>query len=125
MWLFTTFGFFSIVEKAGDRPGATLTVRARARGDLQVLKREYLPQLGTLTMKRSADYRYRATVKKAALAAAMRSIVTDINYADFKDAVCDRQGPAREEVYLGIWEAARRIQERPRTRVDRRRAIAS
>ena len=35
MWLVTNFGFFSVVQKKDDD---ILTVRARARGDLETLK---------------------------------------------------------------------------------------
>lgn len=42
MWLFTTFGFFSIIEK---EKGDVLTVRARVRADLDRLRECYLPSL--------------------------------------------------------------------------------
>ena len=35
MWLVTTNGFYSIVRKPWDREAGTLTVRARARSDLE------------------------------------------------------------------------------------------
>jgi len=42
MWLFTNFGFFSVVQKPGD---SLLTIRARAAFDLDRLRDEYLPTL--------------------------------------------------------------------------------
>jgi len=32
MWMLTTFGFFSIVEKPEDRAAGRLTIRARVKG---------------------------------------------------------------------------------------------
>ena len=43
MWLFTNFGFFSVVQKPGERD---LTVRSRLRSDLERLRERYLPTLG-------------------------------------------------------------------------------
>ena len=42
MWLFTNFGFFSVVQKNGE---PELTVRSRTQGDLLRLQRHYLPGL--------------------------------------------------------------------------------
>jgi hypothetical protein len=41
MWLFTVFGFFSIVRKSDD---PHLTIRSRTLGDLRRLRNHYLPQ---------------------------------------------------------------------------------
>ena len=46
MWLFTRFGFFSIVRKPGDD---NLTVRARVAADLDALREQYLPELSATT----------------------------------------------------------------------------
>ena len=40
MWLFTTFGFFSAVQKPGDD---FLTIRGRSAKDLDRLREKYLP----------------------------------------------------------------------------------
>ena len=45
MWLFTTSGFFSIVQKTGD---VHLTVWARVAADLDALRQRYLPALPIL-----------------------------------------------------------------------------
>ena len=56
MWLFTTFGFFSVVQK---EPGDDfLTVRARDPKDLDRL-RERVPELGPTELK-GGDYCCRA-----------------------------------------------------------------
>lgn len=48
MWLITPIGFFSIVQKPGDKQNGTLTVRSRVRSDLEALKESYLPGLGQI-----------------------------------------------------------------------------
>ena len=71
MWLITTTGFFSIVEKPWDRAPGTLTVRARARQDLEALKAGSLPELGDITEAADADYRYRAQAPREAVVRAV------------------------------------------------------
>jgi hypothetical protein len=100
MWLTTTFGFFSIVQKSGTKH---LTVRARVRSDLDRLRDRYLPTLTQTIEKAGSDYRYRATVSHADLAAATARIVGDIRYDNFKSEVESVQGHARESVYARVW----------------------
>jgi hypothetical protein len=100
MWLFTTFGFFSIVQ---DKTNPQYVwVRARAPHDLDILRGRYLPGLTDTVRTPNRDYRYRAWVSKHELAEAMPSIVMDINYTNFKDAVPDH---AHHNAYLGVWGA--------------------
>ncbi len=100
MWLFTTFGFFSIVRKPHD---ADLTVRARVRVDLDALRQRYLPQLAQTKMVSGTDYRYRATVSHVALSAAMAAIVMDLEYDNYKSEVAVAQGAQRAHVYADVW----------------------
>ena len=41
MWLITSIGFFSIVQKPGDKANGTLTVRSRVQSDLAALKQYF------------------------------------------------------------------------------------
>ncbi len=111
MWLVTTFGFFSIVEKPDDRGPGTLTVRARVRGDLAALRAKYLPELGEIEASPERDYAWRARVAKADLAAALGRIALDIDYANFKSEVAHRMGYAREQIYHEVWEAMAALQQ--------------
>jgi hypothetical protein len=106
MWLMTTVGFFSIVRKRGD---TVLTVRARARADLEALRDEYLTSLGPITVGGGSDYPYRARIDAKDLAGAIGRIIEDIDYANFKIAVGERQGPERAHVYGEIWNALRKL----------------
>ncbi|MFW6086420.1 MAG: hypothetical protein ACODAG_04385 [Myxococcota bacterium] len=107
MWLQTTFGFFSIVQKPGE---AGLTVRGRARGDLEQLRERYLGDLGEIRQGEGTDYRYRASASHAAVAEAVQRMVLDIDYGNFKSEVERRAGHERAEVYSKVWKALLTIQ---------------
>lgn len=109
MWLFTSFGFFSVVQKDGE---TGLTVRSRFDGDLEQLRQKYLPTLSPTVVTPDADYRFRASVSHAALAAAMAKIVGDIGYDNFKDCVAKEQGWPRHDVYADVWEVMWKAQKR-------------
>jgi 8-oxo-dGTP pyrophosphatase MutT (NUDIX family) len=102
MWLFTKFGFFSIVRKHPDGP---LTVRSRTRGDLDRLRTHYLPALSPSLPHQGSDYPWRATVDGVHLAQAMGQIVSDMDYDNFKDEVAQSLGVGRAKRYSKIWSA--------------------
>jgi 8-oxo-dGTP pyrophosphatase MutT (NUDIX family) len=105
MWLFTTVGFFSVVQK----PGMTdLTIRTRVREDLDRLRAEYLPELGPTQTTPGNDYPYRALAGHDSLAAALGRLVTDLHYGNFKDAVALKQGSPRSSAYHDVWSAVRK-----------------
>jgi len=102
----TPVGFFSIVLKRGE---TDLTVRARVRGDLEALEKEYLPSLGPIIAGGGTDYPYRARVDPNALAAAIARMVEEIDYSNFKDTVAARQGVERAHVYGEVWSALHKL----------------
>lgn len=106
MWLMTPVGFFSIVRKRGE---TDLTVRARVRGDLEDLEKEYLPSLGPIVAGGGTDYPYRAHVDPNALATAIARMVEEIDYSNFKDTVAAGQGFERAHVYGEVWSALRKL----------------
>lgn len=100
MWLMTTFGFFSVVQKSGTNH---LTIRARVGSDLDNLRERYLPSLSVTQVKPGTDYKYRATVSHQDLGNAMAKIVADVTYHNFKSQVEHTQGLPREKVYARVW----------------------
>jgi len=112
MWLITTTGFYSIVEKPWDREGGTLTVRARAWADLDALRTNGLPELGEVKEDPGADYRFRAQAPRAAVAQAVAAQVDGIDYDNFKSAVRERQGRARATLYHDVWDVLYQIQRK-------------
>lgn len=102
MWLYSVYGFFSVVQKPGDND---LTIRSRVRSDLERLRRRYLPQMSEITESALSDYRFRATAPHAALADAVYLIAQDIDYSDFKSTVGEKQGATRARIYADVWNA--------------------
>jgi len=100
MWLFTNFGFFSVVQK---RDTDFLTVRARVREDLEALRSRYLPSLSATLAKGGTDYPWRATVPHADFAAALGRIALDLHYDNFKNEVALWQGKTRANRYGKVW----------------------
>jgi enoyl-CoA hydratase/carnithine racemase len=76
MWIITKIGFFSIVQKPWSNPNDTLTVKARARTDLENL-RAYLPEMSEIIASEDSDYRYRATADREAVMAMASRIVAN------------------------------------------------
>jgi len=108
MWLFTTIGFFSVVEDP-EHPD-TLKIRARAREDLEALRDQHLPDLEIVESEHT-DYRFRAFVRRDEWEHAVRSLVADIDYPNFKSAVGQRQGHARAGRYAQVWQVMYGLQQ--------------
>jgi hypothetical protein len=106
MWIFTTFGFFSVVQKKPQDD--FLTVRARDPKDLDRLRKN-IPTLGPTELK-GGDYCCRAKVSRAAFAAGLATIASEISYDNFKNAVHKTMGSRRSRIYHDVWTAALQIQ---------------
>ena len=107
MWIMTTFGFFSVVEKEEDRGTKFVTVRARVRRDLEsLLKRSPFFNAKSIVASRPGgvdDYRFRARVDRNELASVIFEALVEIDYDNFKDAVQHRQGQQRSMLYTRVW----------------------
>jgi hypothetical protein len=110
MWLVTTRGFYSVVDK-GDRPGH-LCVRARVRADLENLfELESLAVYsGDVIETHNSDYRFRVYVTREDWVAAAVELAREIDYPNFKSAVKARQGQDRADAYLDVWQALYELQ---------------
>lgn len=102
MWIITSIGFFSIVQKPWDKQNDTLTIRARVYDDL-VRLRAFLPEMGEIIDSEGTDYRYRSVAARDAVMAAMAKLATNIDYDNFKDEVAARDGYERASVYGDVW----------------------
>ena len=108
MWIFTPFGFFSIVHKTHDAP-ARLTIRGRVRGDLETLV-SHLPSASAIREDVDADYRFRITAEKDDLADVMARLVIDLDYDNFKNQVAKEQGHDRAACYGEVWSTLYELQ---------------
>ena len=98
MWVFCLDGFFSVVEDRND--AARVLVRGRYRNDIDTLAHK----LGTRPQSTpEADYPWRVSVSKREWAAYLAETAAAIDYDNFKNAVAERQGRARHDVYLDLW----------------------
>lgn len=107
MWLITRFGFFSIIQRSKE---GTLTVRSRVRDDLVELRDHYFPGQSEVRTLEGTEYPYSITVQRDILAEAMKQVILDINYSNFKEVITDEQGPARANVYDSVWKQLFRLQ---------------
>ncbi len=107
MWLVTSIGFFSVVAHRDDRH--TVVVRARARGDLEALRKRYLPDL-EIAETEDGDYRFRALLERSEWEHAAQRLAADIDYDNFKNAVAERQGTERAYIYGRVWSTLRDLQ---------------
>jgi len=110
MWLISKYGFYSTVCKPEDDAEHTVTIRARVKNDLVALKKNFLPHLGKISGDKGTDYKYRARASQADFAIALLRMALDINYDNFKDAVADRQGMARSNLYHEVWDTLYQLQ---------------
>jgi hypothetical protein len=114
MWLITPIGFYSIVCKPGDAEAETLTIRARVKSDLEALRQEYLPSLGTISEDAGTDYRFRAKAKRDEVGKALAQLVQQLDYENFKDEVANKQGKHRAQIYHEVWDVLFRLQHNMR-----------
>jgi hypothetical protein len=108
MWIFTTIGFFSVVAHPGGADA--LMVRARVREDLVALRRGLLPDI-EIERTPDRDYRYRTVVSREDWAHAAERLAAGIDYANFKDAVAERQGHDRAQRYGRVWSVMHALQQ--------------
>jgi ADP-ribose pyrophosphatase YjhB (NUDIX family) len=113
MWLITPIGFFSIVQKPGDKQNGSLTVRSRVRSDLVALKKHYLPGLGPIQEGKGTDYRFRAVAPRSEVASAMARMVDALDYSNFKGEVGKKQGHKRSNLYHKVWDVLYKLQTDP------------
>lgn len=113
MWWMTPIGFFSVVSKPADAASGSLTIRARVRGDLEALRREYLPGMGEIREGEGTDYPFRASAPRSELATAIAAMVGDLDYANFKHEVERRQGKGRALAYHQVWSVLQGLEHLP------------
>ena len=101
MWVYLNNAFLSIVAHRTKR--GHLLVRSRFPDDLA----RVFPAAMVETTP-DADYRYRCTVTRAQVQAAMAVAVRDVTYPNFKNSVESAQ---RRGIYSEVWEVMREAQE--------------
>lgn len=93
MWIFTSKAFLSIVEFPGESD--MLWVRARFPGHIEAV----FPGVEVKETP-AADYRYRATVPRDAVARWMAREVQDLKYGNFKQSIVEN---FYHDACLSVW----------------------
>jgi len=105
MWVFTSVGFFSVVEKYEDRDAEILTVRSRVKADLDALCERFMPELGPTIKNGGTDYGFRAKITPEAFSSGMKRVCEAIHYDNFKNEIVVKQGHRRANIYGKVWTA--------------------
>ncbi|HEX7615228.1 MAG TPA: hypothetical protein VF554_08105 [Thermoanaerobaculia bacterium] len=105
MWLITTSGFLSIVQNLNSKaPDDVLLVRGRVRADLERFA-DFAARQGArpaVVESPDADYGFRLTTSRDALAAFVAERVAALDYPNFKSEIY-KADPVREKVYEDAW----------------------
>ena len=101
MWIQFNNAFLSIVENRNNK--LELLVRARIKGDIEKI----FPEADVFEDD-GADYKYRAFISKAKVAARMMLKMTEINYDNFKNSVKEIE---RKNAYSNVWVELRKLQK--------------
>ena len=123
MWIYSTKGFYSIVQNRGN-PGQVI-IRARLKKDIDNLKHMFDSlKLRTtkIAVSSRTDYRYRFTADRMDWISVMTRLMLDVHYPNFKDAVYRSESgdlrDKREEAYLRIWTLMRSLQSFEKSNKD-------
>jgi hypothetical protein len=112
MWVFTTDGFYSTVEDRNDK--ARLIVRSRAKADaLNLIEWLGDHDFTSMAMQHTpdADYEWRLFIPRHAWAAYLMDVTKHLDYPNFKNAVAERQGSERADIYHDVWHVMWEFQE--------------
>ena len=112
MWIFSTAGFFSIIEDSDDP--SRVEVRSRAKISLLFMI-DTLAQLYPLedhpkVTRSGGDYPYCISIKKSQLADwARQEIMEYVNYDDFAEKMLHERGPQYRDVLLECWASSLKL----------------
>ena len=101
MWIATTIGFYSVVQKPSEN---RLTIRSRSKADLLRIKETVLPEMSEIQSGGGTDYPYRAWCQHDQWAKALALLAQDIDYPNFKSEVKKQRGAVRARIYSQVWE---------------------
>jgi hypothetical protein len=122
MWLFTKYGFYSVVcaRRGAGQPGQTvdperIMVRSRLHEHLQALQERLPDLLGACEIREFAgsDYAYRIFVDKAVWSQAILELTSEMDYDNFKSEVArfqGRGGREYEHALHNVWGVMHKLQ---------------
>ena len=114
MWLFTTSGFISIVEKDASH----LAVRARDSLSLSSLAQSYDVEIRSTP---TADYPYRIFITKDQFKNWLSNQPGQIQYKNFKSEVSITRGKKFSDALLKVWSAMHSVEDKEARSKDENR----
>ncbi|MCE1248320.1 MAG: hypothetical protein LWY06_16890 [Firmicutes bacterium] len=114
MWIFSKYGFFSIVKKPYTGEEGNVHIRARLKNDIEKLK-EITSLPNEIKTDEYADYPYRIIVGESELSKIMKVLEESIDYSNFKDTVHNLDhsplGIKRNRAYMNVWAEMARLHQ--------------
>lgn len=109
MWLLTPTGCYSAVATTD---GNVLAVRTRTLDDARRLVDRVFADgdYSRIITRPDADYRHRVLLRRKQWADFVADEADSIDCGNFKQAVAERQGWAREAIYADVWATLYRLQ---------------
>lgn len=115
MWIMTTGGFYSAVQKDAGAPDV-LTVRTRDKESAQTAVDTIEMQFGEhcpITTGEGTDYPYRFDVSRENFALWLSAEARDyVRYSNFKDEVKRSRGKAWANALMEVWSAMHAITDK-------------
>lgn len=119
MWIFTKYGFLSVVnarkgfgELGQPSDPERLMIRGRCRCHLERFQ-EHFPTLKDRQIETfpGSDYPFRIFVEKSVWAEVMKELAEELNYDNFKNAVAKEPDSSQYEDCLhDVWQIMRRLE---------------
>lgn len=113
MWLFTKYGFFSVVKADNDQD--TMMIRARVQKHLVRLIESFsyciLATVEDIIKTDDSDYRYRLLIDRHHWENLVVGLASEIDYSNFKEAVGKKDKPYHDAL-LTVWRTMERLQPR-------------
>lgn len=112
MWIFKTYGFFSVTRSLQEPD--KIQIRARVKKDLENLKKRHFLK-GRIIETRAADYRWRVICTPKQWEAVALRMAKEITYPNFK-AACEPD--QKKKPLMAIWSLLHRYQVEEHLAVD-------
>ena len=120
MWIFTKYGFFSVVcaRRGFGHPFEPIDpnrvmVRSRSRSHLEALQKRFSQAAGEIMSFDGSDYPYRVFLPKSVWATIMAELSMEIDYDNFKSEVAESglTEPAYGQCLHLVWSTMRSLEK--------------
>lgn len=107
MWIMTSFGILMPslrpADTVSDGDEKTMQIRTRRRKELEILREEFMPELGEIIFMPHTDYEYRTYCTPQEWSDALTRITLAIDYTKFKPTTERYKDNELHKAYNEIW----------------------